>query len=117
MKVLISLPPLLNGVRRPILPGIQTSTFTSATYITKHLIPPGNTRRLNTVSLSRLHPLTFVLLTSVFTHMLPQDMDNYLSEVARVLKPDGRCLITYFLLNPESLALIDAEESSFNFQV
>jgi ubiquinone/menaquinone biosynthesis C-methylase UbiE len=47
----------------------------------------------------------FAFLTSVFTHMLPQDMENYLSEIARVLKNDGRCLITYFLLNDESLNL------------
>ena len=38
--------------------------------------------------------------------MLPADMHNYLSEVARVLKPEGRCVITFFLLNPESLSRI-----------
>src|SRR5437660_12267383 len=41
----------------------------------------------------------FVFLTSVFTHMLPQYMEHYLSEVVRVLKPSNRCLITYFLIN------------------
>ncbi len=55
----------------------------------------------------------FVFLTSVFTHMLPQDMENYLSEIARVLKSDGRVFITYFLLNPESLELIRANASKF----
>ncbi|MDD2768630.1 MAG: methyltransferase domain-containing protein [Methylococcus sp.] len=58
----------------------------------------------------------FVFLTSVFTHMLPLDMENYLSEVARVLKPGGRCLITYFLLNPDSSALIDAGKAGFSFR-
>jgi ubiquinone/menaquinone biosynthesis C-methylase UbiE len=58
----------------------------------------------------------FVFLTSVFTHMLPLDLYNYLSEVVRVLKSDGRCLITYFLLNPESLKLIDARVSSMDFK-
>lgn len=48
----------------------------------------------------------FVFLTSVFTHMLPRDLENYLSEISRVLKSQGRCLITYFLLNPESINLI-----------
>jgi SAM-dependent methyltransferase len=46
---------------------------------------------------------SFVFLTSVFTHMLPKDMENYLREIARMLKPGGRCLITYFLLNLDSL--------------
>jgi ubiquinone/menaquinone biosynthesis C-methylase UbiE len=58
----------------------------------------------------------FVFLTSVFTHMLPEDLDNYLSEVVRVLKPEGRCLITYFLLNPESLGLIEAKLSRPQFK-
>ena len=58
----------------------------------------------------------FIFLTSVFTHMLPADLENYLSEISRVIKKDGRCLITYFLLNPESLADIDKNISQFTFQ-
>lgn len=57
-----------------------------------------------------------VFLTSVFTHMLPQDLEQYLREIARVLKPEGRCLITYFLLNPESLQNIEQNVSAINFQ-
>ena len=49
-----------------------------------------------------------VFLTSVFTHMLPKDMENYLKEVARVLKIGARCLITFFLLNEEAESLIQA---------
>lgn len=41
----------------------------------------------------------FVALNSVFTHMKIDVIDNYLSEVRRVLKPSGKCLATYFLLN------------------
>lgn len=40
-----------------------------------------------------------VLLTSVFTHMLPADVNRYLSEIRRVLRPGGRCLITFFVLD------------------
>jgi SAM-dependent methyltransferase len=47
-----------------------------------------------------------VFLASVFTHMLPPDVKHYMYEIVRVLKPGGRCLITYFLLNAESSALI-----------
>jgi SAM-dependent methyltransferase len=49
-----------------------------------------------------------VMLKSVFTHMLPADLGNYLSEIGRVLKPGGRSVITYFLLNEESRRLIAA---------
>jgi SAM-dependent methyltransferase len=48
----------------------------------------------------------FGFLASVFTHMLPADVERYLSELARVLRPGGRCLITYFLLNEESLGFL-----------
>ena len=48
----------------------------------------------------------FAFMTSVFTHMLPADIRNYLGEVHRVLKPGGRCLITWFVLNPEARELI-----------
>lgn len=40
-----------------------------------------------------------VFLTSVFTHMFKEDVENYLSEIARVLKPGGKCLVTWFLLD------------------
>lgn len=56
------------------------------------------------------------ILTSVFTHMLPGDVEHYLREVARVLKPGGRCLGTFFLLNDESEALIAAKRTKFRFK-
>ena len=58
----------------------------------------------------------FVFLTSVFTHMLPDDVNNYLSEISRVLKRNGRCFISYFLLNEESLKSINEKSSYFNFK-
>jgi len=44
----------------------------------------------------------FVALNSVFTHMRLPAIANYLREVARVLKPEGRCLASYFLLDRRS---------------
>ena len=58
----------------------------------------------------------FVFLTSVFTHMLPTDLKNYLGEISRVLKPGGKTLITFFLLNSESKALLSSEASSLDFK-
>jgi SAM-dependent methyltransferase len=56
----------------------------------------------------------FVVLNSVFTHMLAEDVENYLSEVTRVLKPGGRCLISFFLINDESSQLIAEGQSSLS---
>ena len=44
------------------------------------------------------------VLISVFTHLLAAETDRYLSEIARVLKPGGRCFATLCLINPESIA-------------
>src|SRR5262249_30998923 len=60
---------------------------------------------------------TFVMLGSVFTHMLPDDAAHYLAEIARVLRPDERCLISYFLFNDESRALVESGKSTLNFHV
>jgi len=57
----------------------------------------------------------FIFLTSVFTHMLRADMEHYVNEIVRVMKPDGRCLITCFLLNDESRALILDDKSTLTF--
>ena len=54
-----------------------------------------------------------ILLKSVFTHMRPPEVSNYLSEVARLLKSDGRCLATFFLLNEEQARL--ANDLAFNY--
>lgn len=58
----------------------------------------------------------FVFLTSVFTHMLPSGVERYLSEIERVLRRGGRCLITFFLLNEESRKFISMGRSSQAFQ-
>lgn len=48
-----------------------------------------------------------VLAISEFVHMLPQASEHFLAEIARVLKPEGRLLATFFLLNDVSRTLID----------
>jgi ubiquinone/menaquinone biosynthesis C-methylase UbiE len=57
-----------------------------------------------------------VVLISVFTHMLPEDMENYVVEISRILKRRGRCFVTYFLMNEESTDLMQSEGSSLSFK-
>jgi SAM-dependent methyltransferase len=56
-----------------------------------------------------------VLLTSVFTHLLPPATAHYLSEIERVLAPGGRMLATFYLLNDESLALMESGRTVVGF--
>lgn len=58
----------------------------------------------------------FVFLTSVFTHMLPGEVSHYLREIKRVLRPEGRCLATFFLLNESSAEAARAGTASRRFQ-
>ena len=57
-----------------------------------------------------------ILLKSVFTHMRPAEVDNYLAEVARLLNANGRCLATFFLLNKEQAGLASEGRSSLPFE-
>ena len=57
----------------------------------------------------------FSFLTSVFTHMLPEPVENYLKEISRVLKPNGRCLATFFILD-EAVKKRISNNEVFNFK-
>lgn len=52
-----------------------------------------------------------VFAYSVFTHMIQLDFEHYLSEISRVLKTNGRSVISFLLINPESEQLLDAGQS------
>jgi len=58
----------------------------------------------------------FIFLTSVFAHMLPEDAENYLREIARLLCADGRALITFFLLNDVQQALASQGQNDIDFR-
>ena len=55
----------------------------------------------------------FAFATSVFTHMLAPEVEQYLAELSRVLKPDGRALVTWFILNDESHAALPTDRFAF----
>ena len=57
----------------------------------------------------------FILLKSVFTHMRPPEVDNYLGEVARLLSTRGRCLATFFLLNEEQATFAREGANALSF--
>jgi ubiquinone/menaquinone biosynthesis C-methylase UbiE len=57
----------------------------------------------------------FVFMTSVFTHMHRDEVENYLSETRRVLAPSGRSLITYYLLNPDVRRTIQSGDARYSF--
>jgi ubiquinone/menaquinone biosynthesis C-methylase UbiE len=63
------------------------------------------------------HSFDVILLKSIFTHMRPLEVENYIGEVSRLLKSGGRCLVSFFLLNEEQarLAVEGRQKLQFNF--
>ncbi len=49
--------------------------------------------------LARHEPFDLVMAFSVFTHLLPEEMDAYFSLFNHILKPDGRLVLTFLFLD------------------
>jgi ubiquinone/menaquinone biosynthesis C-methylase UbiE len=58
----------------------------------------------------------FAFATSLFTHLQQEETRHYLTETARVLRPGATCLLTFFLLTPESEAEVAAGRADFDFR-
>jgi len=57
----------------------------------------------------------FVFLTSVFTHMKLEEIENYLREIRRVVREGGRCFATWFLLDDDNRRAILEGKSRMSF--
>lgn len=58
----------------------------------------------------------FIFLTSVFTHLLPEDTRRYLLEIARLLRQSGRGFFTFFLLNETQQTLARQGRNDIHFK-
>jgi ubiquinone/menaquinone biosynthesis C-methylase UbiE len=56
-----------------------------------------------------------VFLFSVFTHMQPLEVQNYLNEIYRVLKPGGKCLATFFVYDEKNENMISENNGTYIF--
>lgn len=59
--------------------------------------------------------MDLVILRSVFTHMLEPGIENYVSEIGRVLRSGGRCFVTGFYLNEDSKRRNDQKMGNWHF--
>lgn len=93
----------------------------SISWCTNHITPTHPNFRFAQITGGKLpyeaQSFDLILLKSVFTHLRPNEVENYLSEIVRLLKPNGRCLASFFLLNDEQKALAakGANALRFNF--
>jgi len=101
---------------RRISPKFPNFRFTHSDVENTHYNPNGTIRARDYRFPHGDQAFDFAFATSVFTHMLAADLENYVGELSRVLKSGGRCLITFFLLNEDSRALIRAGRSTLDFK-
>jgi len=102
--------------QKAITPRFPHFQFHHADILNRHYNPDGAYRAATFRFPYPDESFDFVYLTSVFTHMFPADLENYLREIARVLKRGQCCFITFFLLNPESEELVRQGRSSQDFR-
>ena len=94
--------------RRAITPRFPNFRFRHADVFNREYNPLGKLRGRDYRFPYPDRSFDFAVLTSVFTHLLPDEVAHYLAELGRVLRPGGRCLATVYLLNEESSRLVDA---------
>jgi SAM-dependent methyltransferase len=56
------------------------------------------------------------IVSSVFTHMLPNEIANYVAELSRVLKPGGSCFVSVFLFDSEAELAVAEGATIFDFR-
>jgi SAM-dependent methyltransferase len=56
------------------------------------------------------------IVSSVFTHLLPDEIERYVAEISRVLKADGTCFMSMFLFDREAETAVAAGSTIFDFR-
>jgi ubiquinone/menaquinone biosynthesis C-methylase UbiE len=56
------------------------------------------------------------IVSSVFTHMLPDEIEQYVAELSRVLRADGCCFMTVFLFDSEAETAVAGGTTIFDFR-
>lgn len=86
-------------LQRVFTPKHPTFRFTWADVHNTHYNPGGTTSASDYRFPYEDDRFDLVFAASVFTHMSPKNVAHYFAEAARVLKPRGRCLFSFFLLD------------------
>ncbi len=111
------MPAAIAWCRRAITPRFPRFRFHLADVRSDRYHPAGATPASRYVFPFADSSFDFVYLGSVFTHMFPADMANYLAEIARVMRPGARSVISYFLIDDDARAAVAEGRSALSFAV
>ena len=85
--------------------------FHHADVFNKYYNPRGATRACEYSFPFQNDSFDFVFLISVFTHMLPEDMEHYLAEIFRVMDAGATCIATFWLMESKKDRPLDHDYS------
>ncbi len=102
---------------RTITPRYPNFRFQLADVYNAHYNPGGASRAADFRFPFEDEQFDFVFLGSVFTHMVPEEVENYIGEIARVLRPGGRVLATFFVIDDEAEDGIASGRAVYDFAV
>lgn len=88
-----------------ITPRFPNFHFRTADTFNKRYNPFGKTGASELIFPYEDDKFDFAFAGSLYTHMLPEEVENFVSETRRVLRPGGTTLATYCLLNERTLPL------------
>jgi SAM-dependent methyltransferase len=98
-----------------ITPGYPNFQFTHANIFNAEYNPGGTVKAAEYVLPYDDASFDVVCLFSVFTHMLTADVERYVSEISRVLRPGGRVAATYLIVNDETTKSMQGGTGIYNF--
>ncbi len=110
-------PEAIAWCQRAITRRHPTFHFHHADVISRAYNPHGQLRGRDYIFPFSDKSFDFIFLASVFTHMLPDDVEHYVREISRVLAPGGVCVASYFLLNDETRGGVGRHQSFMSFDV
>lgn len=107
--------PGIDWCQSKITPRHSNFQFQKLDIYNKYYNPGGRSKASEYVFPFAEGTFDFVVLTSVFTHMLPKDVDHYLAQISRTMKSGASCLISYFLLNAGSSVRLKSGKTAVLF--
>lgn len=103
----------IDWCRKVIEPRFPNFHFTFVDVTNRHYNPRGTIVPEQFVFPYASRSMDVVFASSLFTHLTPVAADHYLGEVSRVLKPGGRFVGSFFLLNEHSRRFLDRTQPQF----
>jgi SAM-dependent methyltransferase len=97
--------------QRTITPKFPNFHFRTADTFNKRYNPSGKTGASDLMFPYDDDAFDFAFAGSLYTHMLPDEVSNFVVETRRVLKPGGTTVATFCLLNERTLPIVDAGHS------